>query len=574
MHGRDYLQAAAWVLSLNHAQHPVQGNASRLAVWLAPAAAAAAGDRGSAGSSRTVDDITMQPVPAAACLTVQWLPLQKSSSGSMGSSANVHWRRPALQVGPAALLSAVQQPAGGAMLLRVQLRWRWLLWALSLRVQTSRPELLHAPQTGADAAGQPHNASKSSSSADSACWHPVVVYRSTWGVEHVSVINTTCSTCAPAAGRPSSDSTPAQLLAQVQQLLQTWLRAGRKVSSQPGNTANMRSSVRLAELAAGTEAQLLLDPRCSHAVSLRWDVVDLTAQLLLAHMSAAAGMAVALLLLVLSHQMSALVRMMTVARTGALPAATGSPARTPAALAAQDDHADAAGESTTGLDTAAAVVTNGRSSPDLRQLSAAALHRMRKRLDGTLGGAPPSMQKYYGTTAAAAAGAAAGPGTSAAGLAANGPAAGSTAGDGPDSQSGLRGVGVSVVESLVAVTRDARVLLLAALLAAAAAGLNSLNPSSLWYHHPSSSSSMAGPLQGFAAAAGWLLHQALALLGLAQRGDSPTLAGAVLLLGVALLFLLADVGLSVAVKWGLDWCSGAVAAFNRWALAASAAVSS
>jgi hypothetical protein len=560
MHGRDYLQAAAWVLTLNHAQHLLQGNASRLAVWLAPAAA---GDKASAGSSRTVDGITLQPVPAAASLTVQWLPLQKSSS--IGGTAQ--WLRPALQLSPAALLSAVQQPAGGAMLLRVQLRWRWLLWALSLRVQASSPELLHTPQTGADAAGQSQNAAKGSSSRDTnsdrACWHPVVVYPSTWGVEHVSLINTTCSTCAPAAGRPASNSAAAQLVAQVQQLLQTWLRAGRKVSSQPGNTANMRSSVRLSELQAGAEAQLLLDPRCSHAISLRWDVVDSTAQLLLAHASAAAGMAVALLLLVLSHQMSALVRMMTVARTGALPAANGSPTRAPAA---QDDHMTGEAEvSAAGLDSAAAV-TNGRSSPDLRQLSAAALHRMRKRLDGTLGGAPPPMQKYYGTAAAAAAagGPAGGLSATAAGSAADGAPASSTARDGADSQPGLRGVGVSVVESLVAVTGDARVLLLAAVLAAAAAGLNSLNPSSLWYSHSNSRSSTAGPLQGFAAAAGWLLHRGLALLGLAQRGDSPTLAGALLLLGVALAFLLADVGLSVAVKWGLDACSGAVAAFNRW----------
>jgi hypothetical protein len=568
MHGRDYLQAAAWVLTLNHDQHLLQGNASRLAVWLAPAAA---GDAASAGSSRTVDGVTMQTVPASASLTVQWLPLQKSSSSS---SSTAQWLRPALQLSPAALLSAVQQPAGGALLLRLQLRWRWLLWALSLRVQTSSPELLHTPQTGADAAGKPHNAAQRSSSDSSggdACWHPVVVYPSTWGVEHVSLINTTCSTCAPAAGRPASSSAAAQLLAQVRQLLQTWLRAGRKVSSQPGNTANMRSSVRLSELQAGAEAQLLLDPRCSHAISLRSDVVDLAAQLLLAHASAAAGMAVALLLLVLSHQMSTLVRMMTVARTGALPAVTGSPARTPAALAAQDDaitsEADA---SAAGLDSAAAV-PNGRSSPDLRQLSAAALHRMRKRLDGTLGGAPPPLQKYYGTAAAAAAG----PGATAAGSAADVASASSTARDGLDSQPGLRGVGVSVMESLVAVTGDASVLLLAALLAAAAAGLNSLNPSSLWYHHSSSSSSSstAGPLQGFAAAAGWLLHWGLALLGLAQRGDSPTLAGAALLLGVALLFLLADVALSVAVKWGLDWCSGAVAAFNRWAPPASVAES-
>jgi hypothetical protein len=170
------------------------------------------------------------------------------------------------------------------------------------------------------------------------------------------------------------------------------------------------------------------------------------------------------------------------------------------------------------------------------------------------------MQKCYESGAAA--------GGAAAAAAAADPAAGSTARDGHDSQHSLRGVGVSVLESLLAVTGDARVLLLAVLLAAAAAGLNSLNPSSLWYSYASSSSSswdaLAGPMQGCAAAAGWLLHQGLALLGLRQRGDSPSLAGAGLLLGVALLFLLADVALSVAVKWGLDWCSGAVAAFNRW----------
>jgi hypothetical protein len=470
------------------------------------------------------------------------------------------------------------------MLLRAQLHGRWLLWGLSLKVHTHRHESSPAgrhtglgsssneePGIGAGMLEQPtHAAHGSSSSAASAnaCWHPVAVFPSAWGVEHVSLINTTCSTCAPAAGRPAALSAAAELLSQLQQLAQTWLRAGKKVSSQPGNTANMRSSVRLSELQAGAELQLLLDPACSHSISLRWDVVDSAAQLLLAHASAAAGMAVALLLLVLSHQMSALVRMMTVARTGALPAAPGSTsaARAAATLTTHDDGkmSDVDGHEATAEGAAAAGAVNGRSSPDLRQLSAAALHRMRKRLDGTLGGAPP-LQKYYdnGATTAAATSPAAVPGLAAS----PDPSGSSPVRDGPDSQPGLRGVGVSVLESLAAVTSDMRVLVLAALLAAAAAGLNALNPSSLWYNHASSSSMgvPAGPLQGFAAAAGWLLHQGLALLRLRQRGDSPSLAGAGLLLGVALLFLLADVALSVAVKWGLDWCSSAVAAFNRCA---------
>lgn len=63
----------------------------------------------------------------------------------------------------------------------------------------------------------------------------------------------------------------------------------------------------------------------------------------------------------------------------------------------------------------------------------------------------------------------------------------------------------------------------------------------------------------------WVLQQLLSLLGLRQQGDSPGVAGTVLLLGLALLVLLVAVAASIGLKWCLDYVIGAVAAFNRCA---------
>lgn len=121
--------------------------------------------------------------------------------------------------------------------------------------------------------------------------------------------------------------------------------------------------------------------------------------------------------------------------------------------------------------------------------------------------------------------------------------------------------------SLVAVSGDLRVLLLAAALSAAAAGLSSLNPDSIW--NSSSSSGMPVPSTTAAAAGVYLWCQALlGVVGLRQVGaDSPGVVGVGLLLGVALLVLLCAVGVSLGLKWCLDYCVAAVAAFNRWGLA-------
>jgi hypothetical protein len=133
-----------------------------------------------------------------------------------------------------------------------------------------------------------------------------------------------------------------------------------------------------------------------------------------------------------------------------------------------------------------------------------------------------------------------------------------------------RGAGISVLGSLVAVTGDLRVLLLAAVLSAAAGSLNAWNTDSIW-HHSSSSSSSGPPSRAAAAAEGapWghrvyqLLQQLLGVVGLSQRGDSPGIVGAVVLMGLALLVLLVAVGVSLALKWCLDYFIAAVAAFNR-----------
>lgn len=109
----------------------------------------------------------------------------------------------------------------------------------------------------------------------------------------------------------------------------------------------------------------------------------------------------------------------------------------------------------------------------------------------------------------------------------------------------------------MAVTGDTRVLLLVGLMSAAAGSINSWNPDSIWYHSSSGSSSGNGGVVFR------LLQRVLGLFGLLQRGDSPGVVGAAVLLGVALLVLLVAVGVSIALKWCLDYVTAAVAAFNR-----------
>ncbi|KAF8059109.1 BST1 [Scenedesmus sp. PABB004] len=280
MAGSDHLARAAWALALPHDTHLAGGGGgggapvARVAVWLAPATPPAA-QEGAPGAPTPVPgtNVSTQALPAAAGLTAQWLPPRL--------------RRPPLALGPGAALRPLVRPAGGAMLLRVRPRWRWLLDGLALRVRA-------APARGGGGRG--------------ACWQPVAVFPGAWGAEQVAVLNTT----APAGAGGA--------LGALRAAARPWLDARRKASAEPGSTAAAGAAVALAALAPGAELTLLLDPGCAFELALRWDVLGGAALTLLSHASAAAGMAVALLLLVLSHQMSALQRVVAAARHGGPPA--------------------------------------------------------------------------------------------------------------------------------------------------------------------------------------------------------------------------------------------------------------
>jgi len=286
MRGRDYLAPASWALTLTapHLTH----NVTHVAVWLAPASS-------SSTSSSSDSSSSSSGVPAAAAaaasVTMQWIARHTTTSSS---TAKEQQRWPELSVGLSQLLLPLQRPVGGPMLLQVNLKQPALLLLqqlLSLRVVQ---------------ADLPASGSSSNSSSDGICWQPVAVYSSIWGgQQHSLVINTTLSS--------SSSSV-------LQQLLQPWLAAGKKVSKHPSSTASIYSSLQLSEVISSPgdtpPLLLLLDPECSYRVQLGWDLVGAGSLLLLGHASTAAGIAVALLLLVLSHQMSSLVRVMTVARHG------------------------------------------------------------------------------------------------------------------------------------------------------------------------------------------------------------------------------------------------------------------
>eukprot|EP00879_Flechtneria_rotunda_P005600 GHRR01005895.1.p1 GENE.GHRR01005895.1~~GHRR01005895.1.p1 ORF type:complete len:2085 (+),score=824.97 GHRR01005895.1:229-6483(+) len=338
LHGKDYLANAAWTLALNHqllASHRV----SRIAVWLAPGMSSAHSQQGAQNhGSRSAIPAKLAVSPMAS-LTAQWLPVQLSPtaivhgdklsssssnnsnigsgneslageqrSGRGSSSAGSHW--PTLQLSPGALLYPLRRSEGSPMLLQVQLQrsWQWLLHMLSLQIS------LHPSANGE--VGQHHNRS---------CWQPVAVYSSNWGgLEHVVVLNTTAADIAGWGGTAhgSSKGVLAAMQHQLWYWLQPWLVANQRVSSFPGMAANNGTDLPLHDVARGAAIHLMLDPECSYSINLGLGLVDSMAEVLLTHASAAAGMAVALLLLVLSHQMSTMNRLLTAVKQGC--AATGA----------------------------------------------------------------------------------------------------------------------------------------------------------------------------------------------------------------------------------------------------------
>jgi hypothetical protein len=219
----------------------------------------------------------------------------------------------------------------------------------------------------------------------------------------------------------------------------------------------------------------------------------------------------------------------------------------------------------------------GDSNPDSTSVSAtvSAMQRFRRQMTITLGGAHPPVEQQLAAAAGTSSSRSSrkvksmGKHSSSSRQQQQGTAAAAAVGDRGQlhSQPGVpraswRGAGISVLGSLVAVTGDLRVVLLAAVLSAAAGSLSTLNPNSIWH---SSSSSFGPPPTPAATTTAWgdgvyrLLQQLLWVVGLSQRGDSPSVVGAVVLMGLALLVLLVAVGVSLALKWCLDY----VTAFNR-----------
>jgi hypothetical protein len=265
---------------------------------------------------------------------MQWIARTPSSS----SSDSTHQQRqqqkrlqwPQVSLGLLQLLLPLQRPAGGPMLLQVNLQQQLLhplqqLLALRVTPQATPPP---SPATLA-AAG--------SNSSSSSCWQPVVVYSSIWGrQQHSLVLNTTLAAAAAAA------SDARGWIGWGSSILAPWVAAaGPKVSKLSGSAAAVYTQLQLSQVSAGSSSGsssstllLLLDPSCGYTVSLGWDIVGAGALLLLRHGSTAAGIAVALLLLVLSHQMSSLVRVMSVARHGTAATHSGSTNAAAAAAAA------------------------------------------------------------------------------------------------------------------------------------------------------------------------------------------------------------------------------------------------
>jgi hypothetical protein len=670
LEGKDYLRQAAWTLALYPQQLSQQPAAAaavlKVAIWLAPAAAAAAGVADAGPSHQPRNSKAQVPlVPASAGMTAMWISMPKQqqqqqqaagSSNVSGSSAAVRapagFKWPSLEVGPGAAVLPVRRPVGGAMLLQVHLRWQGLISGLSLIVRKVQQQ--HNSSSGSSTSelpsplpGQQQQRARHISNG-SICWQPVAVYSSRWGgVEQVTIINTTAAQQGGllSSGSSSSSSSSHTLLAGLAQLVQPLLRAGVKASTQQGSTAALTSSMPLWDVAAGTPVLLLLDPACEYSISLKWDIAESSAALLLNHASAAAGMVVALLLLVLSHQMSALVRLMTAAREGPsstpqLLAAAAAAARTAAAADVFDHRVETScssvpsGSLDGGAAAAAAAASaawpaqhtpaaaavnppghrsssNSRFSPQhpsshniqtakhrsaaaaaaaveddvnadrqqpaagpgLKALSLAALQRIRRQMNVTLGGAPPPLA-FPAAAAAAAYPPSINSAPAAAALAGTSPLSGRKAAAAAAASSKLHlssqpvlrppsTSGVSVIASLQAVTSDARVALLAGLLSAAvAAGLNETTASSSWSSTAESSSSSRGDAWWWWSAAGGavrgVLQLLLAAVGLLQRGASPGLVGCVLLLAVALVLLVLDVAASVAVKWCLDGFTAAV----------------
>ncbi|GBF89291.1 hypothetical protein Rsub_02168 [Raphidocelis subcapitata] len=246
--GRDYLTPSAWLLRV---PAPLLARAARVHLWLAPKGSPPDGG-GGAGGARG-------PWASAA---VQWLGEWPGEGGPPGEGPGPAAGRggpggaPAvpggeLRLGPAAALRAAgaARSEGGPAVLRLRLSWPALTRHASLRWQA----------TGGPVSG---------------CWAPALISADAdGGGERVR------------AAVGAADALP--------------LSPGAAGGGGGGGGGGEGEGVRL----------VLLDPRCGYRLWLGWDVFGPLWTLLLGHSSVALGLGVALLLLALSHQLSALVQL-------------------------------------------------------------------------------------------------------------------------------------------------------------------------------------------------------------------------------------------------------------------------
>jgi hypothetical protein len=158
----------------------------------------------------------------------------------------------------------VVPPLGPALL---QLRLRHLPPPALLALSWQQRSTQQAPAESNTVSG-----SRNSSSSDGRreCWHPLAIFLEPQRQE----------AAAPAAAHVAGNWTQLNL-------------------ATAGTTA-----------AAGGELLLLLDPACGHALRLLVDPLAQVAALLLAHAGAAVGIAASLMLLVLSHQVAVMGRLL------------------------------------------------------------------------------------------------------------------------------------------------------------------------------------------------------------------------------------------------------------------------
>jgi hypothetical protein len=258
MLGRDYLASPSWALTLSP---KLLSSTTAVAAWLAV-------NEGPSNTGQTFDR----------SMSAYWqLPEGMASSRrdvQQPSLVNAKLTGVnTLTMGLLTMVKPVKVPASGPPLVQLQLPWLPLLQGLSLSWHEVQPPAVTSTSD-----------TSSSSGTSSTCWRPSVIFTDSTGIEHVVTNQTTVP------------------LAEVG----------------PGYTLGNPSDTSWSHQFQFQRASVLLlrDPRCSYSLQLTWDLLGSVPVILLAHGSAVAALLMSMLLLVLSHQMAVLIRLVDVARHG------------------------------------------------------------------------------------------------------------------------------------------------------------------------------------------------------------------------------------------------------------------